>query len=283
MEEEAGWWDLTTPYGYGGAYTWGDESLEGRDFLEQLESWARGARVVTGFLRLSLFEDQRLEIPGPRVERMTNVVRSLDLDDEALWSDYAHKVRKNVKRARKHELVVEFDETGAGLDDFLQIYLGTMKRREAANSFYFERRFFERVIEELPGSFVFVHVRAPDRRVVSTELVLLSARTAYSFLGGTREEAFAMRPNDLLKHETIRWLRESGRDAFVLGGGYGADDGIYRYKKAFAPHGDRVFSTQSLVLDRSGFDRLMTTRERWENDQGRPWSPAEGFFPPYRS
>lgn len=283
VNEDLSFWDLITPYGYGGPYTWGASEIDGSEFLKSVEAWARDERVVTGFLRLSLFQEQLLALPGARVERMTNVVRSLDLDDEALWSDYAHKVRKNVKRARKHELTVEFDESGAGLDDFLEIYLGTMERRDAGASFYFERGFFERLIDEISGGFVFVHVRAPDGLVISTELVLLSAHTGYSFLGGTRSEAFAMRPNDLLKHETIRWLRDAGKRSFVLGGGYGADDGIYRYKKAFAPHGDHTFSTQSLVLNRHAFDTLMSARSDWELAQGRTWSPAEGFFPPYRS
>ena len=92
-----------------------------------------------------------------------------------------------------------------------------------------------------------------------------------------------MRPNDLLKHETIRWLRDAGKRAYVLGGGYGADDGIYRYKKAFAPHGDHAFSTQSLVLDPAALELLLAARSKWERSQGRTWSPAEGFFPPYRS
>lgn len=276
-------WDLITPYGYGGAYAWGEGALDGAALLAALQSWAHEAHVVTGFLRLSLFEEQLLTLPGPQVERMTNVVRSLELDDDALWSDYAHKVRKNVKRARASDLSVEFDESGAGLDDFLEIYLGTMDRRDAGASFYFERAFFERLIQEIPGGFVFVHVRGPGGQVISTELVLLSAHRGYSFLGGTRSEAFPMRPNDLLKHETIRWLRDAGKGAFVLGGGYGADDSIYRYKKAFAPHGDHLFSTQCLVLDPAGLDLLLNARSDWERSQGQTWSPAEGFFPPYRS
>ena len=276
-------WDVITPYGYGGVYRWGPGLVDGPSFLAGLEDWAREHQVVTAFLRLSLFPEQQLVLPGSRDERMTNVVRDLEIDDDALWADYAHKVRKNVKRARAHELTVEFDSTGAGLDDFLEIYLATMDRRSAGSSFYFERSFFERLVEEIPQGFVFAHVRDPQGRVIYTELVLLSASTGYSFLGGTRAETFAMRPNDLLKHETIRWLRDQGKRAFVLGGGYGADDGIYRYKKAFAPSGDRVFITQSLVLNERAFDTLMSARSEWERSQGRAWSPAQGFFPPYRS
>jgi lipid II:glycine glycyltransferase (peptidoglycan interpeptide bridge formation enzyme) len=248
-----------------------------------IEAFSAAAGVVSAFLRLSLFDDQRLDLPGERAERMMNVVRSLDLDDEALWYDYEHKVRKNVKRAQKNGLEVAFDTTGEHLDSFMKIYLATMERREAGEGFFFERTFFERIIEEMPQSFVFAHVRDGTGEIVSTELALLSSRHAYSFLGGTRSEAFAMRPNDLLKHELIRWLRDGGYEAFVLGGGYGEDDGIYRYKKAFAPTGGLLFRTQGLVLSRSAYDALVEERASWELARGNPWAPREGFFPAYRS
>lgn len=276
-------WDFTTPYGYGGAYKWGDGGITGAKFLELVKTWARSEHIVTGFLRLSLFESQLLALPGERKTKMSNVVRTLELDDDSLWSDYAHKVRKNVKRARKHDLQVEFDEVGSGLKEFLEIYTSTMDRRRAESSFLFGQTFFDRIIEELSGCYVFVHVRTPDDRMVSTELVLLSALNGYSFLGGTREDSFAMRPNDLLKHETIRWLRDSGRKTFVLGGGYGKDDGIYQYKKSFAPNGDQTFFTQSLVFDPEVLEILMEKRCSWEAEQGDSWIPDLEFFPPYRS
>jgi CelD/BcsL family acetyltransferase involved in cellulose biosynthesis len=110
-------------------------------------------------------------------------------------------------------------------------------------------------------------------RVVSSELALVSATSAYSFLGGTREDAFALRPNDLLKVELIRWAKAAGRQRFVLGGGFEADDGIFRYKRSFAPHGLVPFEIGTRVLRPDVYDEL--TRRA-----GGPREP--GFFPAYR-
>ena len=76
-----------------------------------------------------------------------------------------------------------------------------------------------------------------DGVVVSTELVLLSRHSAYSFLGGTLANAFAHRPNDLLKFEIIRWAKKRAKRYFVLGGGYQGEDGIFQYKQSFASKG----------------------------------------------
>ena len=56
-------------------------------------------------------------------------------------------------------------------------------------------------------------------RVVSTELVLLSAGSDVFVPGRHAGRGLRPRPNDLLKHEAILWGRRSGKRAFVLGGG----------------------------------------------------------------
>lgn len=268
--------DLASPYGYGGPFTWGTVDAPG--FWHAFEAWAKDARAVTSFTRHSLFDDQTLAPPEPPQSLFTNVVRSLDLDADALWMDYAHKVRKNVNKARKAGLTVEVDAAGARLQDFLQIYQSTMDRREARDDFYFPESFFRTIVEDLRESFVFFHV-LHEGRVVSTELVLVGARHLYSYLGGTLADAFDLRPNDLLKHEVIEWGRAQGKRAFVLGGGYGADDGITRYKLSFAPEGSVPFKVSKRVHDAAAVARLCERRK----SQEPTWEPKDAFFPAYRS
>ncbi len=275
--------DLVTPYGYGGPFAWGPTRASGADaFWDAVEAWATDARVVTSFARLSLFLEQLLPWRGEVADKMPNVVRSLGLEPDVLWMDYAHKVRKNVKRARRAGLQTEIDPDGARLEDFLAIYYATMDRRGAAKGFYFPRSFFEAIVRDLPGQFVFVHVLAGEK-VVSTELVLVSAEHAYSFLGGTLPEAFPDRANDLLKHAVHVWAGEAGRAAFVLGGGYGGPDGIFKYKLSFAPSGEVPFRVGTAVHDADALARLVATRSAHEAANGIDWAPAEGWFPPYRA
>lgn len=272
--------DAVTPYGYGGAFAWnvGPQAVE--NFWDAFDAWAEREHMVTLFARLSLFPEQIAPFRGTIEERFGNVVRDLTSDGESIWRDYAHKVRKNVNKARRAGLVVERDEVGARLDAFLDIYYHTMDRRSAAELYYFPREFFERIVRDLRGQFAFFHVLY-ERRVVSTELVLVSDHRLYSFLGGTRAEAFDLRPNDLLKHEVIEWGRSVGKRAFVLGGS-GRPDGILRYKLGFAPGGERPFFVGFRVLDKPGCARLVQQRRQWERVRGAAWDPSEGFFPPYR-
>jgi hypothetical protein len=275
-------WDAVTPYGYGGPFRWGSPSLPDRHFWEPAESWLRRGGVVCTFARLSLFPDEQLEFRGEVATLMPNVVRSLDVSPDELWRDYAHKVRKNVSTARRAGLAFELDIDGNRLDEFLGIYESTMDRRRAAEGYYFSRRFFEFLSAEMPGCVLFAHV-LDQGQVVSSELVLRSARRLYSFLGGTRADAFEKRPNDLLKHEVADWGRAQGFEAYVLGGGYGGPDGIFRYKLSFAPGGEVPFRVGRAVHDAAAVEALVGRRRAFEAGRGRTWIPSAGYFPAYRA
>ena len=266
------------PYGWGGPWLIGagdrDEMLS--RFYSAFADWAAEAGIVSDYRTFCPMDGIEAHYPGAVEAKLPIVVRSLDLDDEALWRDYDRKVRKNVTRARNANLTVDFDEDGHGLQAFLDIYYQTMVRRGAEERYHFPRSFFEAIVAGLPGRFVFAHVRADDR-IVSTELALVSGRCVYSFMGGTLAESFRLRPNDLLKHELIRWARSHGAQVFVLGGGVTSEDGIFRYKRSFAPSGTRHLQTGRWIIDGDAYERLVALRTlRTTRDSG-------SFFPVYRA
>ncbi len=274
-------WDATTPYGYGGPFAWGRGPRDDAAFWLAYEGWCRKERIASTFARLSLFPEQRPKLPAPSEVRSPNVVRALHGGLEAIWKDYEHKVRTNVKAAERAGIEVEIDRTGARMDAFLSIYEHTMRRRNAADFYFFPRAFFEQIADRLAGHFAFVHALA-GAEVISSELVLCSEERVYPFLGGTRAEAFRMRPNDMLRHRAIAWAIAEGKKAYVLGGGIAPEDGIFRHKRSFAPRGVVPFEVACLVHDAAACRDLVRDRESAAAG-GMPWVPYPGFFPPYRA
>jgi hypothetical protein len=278
----AGGCDLTTAYGYGGPFAWGLGTEETQAFWSQLDRWARDNDVVTSFARLSVFPEDLLPFDGDVEVNSPNIVRHLELSDEELWNDYLPKVRQNVRRALSRGCELEVDTDGARMEEFHQIYTATMTRRNASSYYFFPREFFERILERLKGHCAFFHV-IHQGRAVSSELVLLSRRHAYFFLGGTLAESFELRPNELLQHETFRWCRDAGKRALVLGGGYRGSEGLLKYKRSFAPRGEVPFRVGMKTYAAAPADRLVEARRAWEATRGVEWTPQPGFFPAYRS
>jgi hypothetical protein len=275
-------WDATTPYGYGGPFAWGGSACGGPAFWRAYARWCRDARVISTFSRLSLFPHQLARIEGDVQVRLPNVVVSLEGGIDAAWRAYDRDVRRRLRVARREGVTVEVDRSGARVGEFHEIYVHTMRRRGADPWYLFPRAFFEALVARLPGQFALVHALAGGR-VVSSELALASARHVYAFLGGTRSDAFALYPNELVRHATAEWAAAEGKAAYVLGGGRSADDGIYRHKRLLAPAGEVPFKTAGLVHDELACHALVRRRAAAEASRVASWRPSPGFFPPYRS
>lgn len=263
------YFDFATPYGYGGWLLEGDG--DPAPIFAAYQGWCREHQIVSEFVRFSLFSSSRERYYGEVIPRTNNVVRALDRPMDKMLMDFEHKVRKNLKKAEASGLEIRVDTTGEDLTDFLRIYRATMDRNHAENEYYFSEAFYQQ-LNTMCGHFAYFHVLYQGQ-VISTELVLMGTDVMYSYLGGTDDVYFAYRPNDFLKYHIIRWGVEHGYRQFVLGGGYGADDGIFRYKKSFAPEGIVRFYTGQTVFDSARYDALCALRTDLTDS---------AFFPRYR-
>lgn len=266
------YFDVRTPYGYGGWIIEGTSNDYSALYKEYLD-WCIKNHIICEFVRFSLFSKTRESYYGIVTPRTNNIVRSLDKPIEQMLMDFEHKVRKNLKHAISAGLQIEVDITGAKLNEFLKIYYSTMDRNDAEQEYYFKESFYKQ-INTMINHFVYFHV-VLGGKVISTELVIMGSDTMYSYLGGTDSEYFAYRPNDFLKYHIIKWGIEHGYKQFVLGGGYGSDDGIFRYKKSFAPDGIIQFYTGEAIFDHNQYQKLVELRENLQSDSK--------FFPLYRA
>ena len=249
-------YDIISAYGYGGPYaSSGITSYQWKDFWIKFDEWCHGNMIISEVIKFGLFGNEDCCYPGKTDVVMNNVVRTLELSVEDLYREYEHKVRKNVKRAEKYKLSFELDKREEKIDKFLAIYYTTMDRRNAEKKYYFDKKFFEFIDLEMKDNSCIFFVYY-DGVPISTELVLISEENMYSYLGGTNPNYFEMRPNDYLKAKVIEWGQQNGYKNYILGGGHGSEDGIYRYKKSFAPNGIKEFKIGSRVVDAERYKQI---------------------------
>lgn len=241
--------DIISAYGYGGPYASSNiTAYHWKEFWLLFSDWCSKNEIISEVIKFGLLGNENCFYPGKTETVMNNIVRSLEADSEELYREYAYKVRKNVRRAEKYKLAFEIDKEKKKLDQFLEIYYGTMDRRNADQMYYFDKNFFKIIDSELGDNSCIFFVNY-DEMPVSAELVLMSEENMYSYLGGTNPDYFEMRPNDYLKVKMIEWGHENGYKNYILGGGHGSEDGIYRYKKSFAPNGIKEFKIGSRIID----------------------------------
>lgn len=261
------YYDLISPYGYGGWIIEGeyDSSL----FNEYIE-YCQENNIVCEFERFDLFRTDISKYYGDIKFISHNVVKKVDVSDEEIFDDMERRARKNIRKALKNELSVLIDENLEYMDKFKEIYYSTMDRNNASDSYYFNEDFFNTLTRENCKLF---HVIS-DNEIISTELVIYDKLCSYSYLGGTIDEFFNLRPNELLKYEIMKWSHKQGLRYFVLGGGYGGDDGIFNYKKGLAPHNIYNFYVGSRIFNEEIYNQLCDEKEVGQEST---------FFPRYRS
>ncbi|GAW93296.1 lipid II:glycine glycyltransferase FemX [Calderihabitans maritimus] len=270
------YFDTVTPYGYGGPLASDPEDRQLIvNFRRAFQDYCRKKRIVAEFIRFHpLLGNHAYPYEDLLVERNKEIVCvDLERSAEEIWSNYRRNNRKNIKKALREGLEVTFDFTGETYREFIQLYYLTMDRREARDYYYFDEDFFRLLHQELAGNFLYVYALYRGT-AVSAELVLYSEDYLHSFLGGTLEEYFPLRPNNLLKHRLIEWARQKGLKSYILGGGYQKDDGILRFKKSFARDGVIDFYVGKKLHDPEVAEWLCSLRK------GEPL--RTDFFPAYR-
>lgn len=264
------YYDLFTPYGYGG---WIFEGEETKDAYDEYIKWCLDNNIICEFVRFNLF-DRREDYYGDVIPRVMNVVRNLEDDIENIQKDYERRVRKDLKKTNDLKLIV--DDKGEYLDDFLRIYYSTMDRNNAEDEYYFDRDFYNQ-IDKMNGNFTYFHVLLEDK-IVSTELVIMDNNNMYSYLGGTDRDYYSYHPNHFIKDEIIKWGVNNHYKNFVLGGGYGSDDGIFLFKKGFSPNGLIQFYTGQKIFNEDMYNKLVNIKvNKGLNIEGNK------YFPLYRA
>lgn len=248
-------------------------------FSEALAGWCADAGIVTEFDHLHPW-NARTELLDRRELELDREIVYVDLtqDEDRLWREsFTHACRKNVKRARREGVRVRAAESTADARELHRIYELTMDRQGALESYRLPPEYFASFLELLPDNSRIL-LAEHEGRVVAATLYLHDEADVYSYLGGADHAAQRVRPTNAVVFEIIRWARGQGRQRLVLGGGYGPDDGILRFKASFSPLRAQFHVGKRVRLP----DAYAELCSAWRGHAGIE-GEASDFFPPYRA
>ena len=273
------YFDIISVYGYSGPlfYEDIDENLL-QEFWKKVDEWYSVNNIVSEFIRFNL-NNNCYGYSGHLIKTLSNIKGKI-IEPIKQWENYDRKVRKNVNKAISNNLKVNIyyqNITPEIVNTFYAIYVDTMNRTHAPKQFFYKKQKIESYINKLKNRVV-IAITYKESTAISSELILLSKTKMYSLLGGTMANYFNLRPNDILKHEVINWAFKKGFKYFILGGGHGSNDGIYRYKKSFFPNDISVFYTGRKIINKKIYIEL--SRDLIKIDD--TYNMDEDFFPIYR-
>ncbi|OQD43089.1 hypothetical protein BUL40_08345 [Croceivirga radicis] len=281
------YFDVTSPWGYNGPFfnkEFGKEQQ--RLFWKQLHCWYERNNIISEFLRFNFYGNHKY-YDGDVVHTLFNVQGNIT-DWDAFWSGQKPNTRNQFRKAEKLGLKFELHYKtipAEKIADFYQVYIGTMDRRSAVDSFYHTLEYFKAICANNTEKCAIGLVYDETGEPISTEFFLVSQDTLFSFLGGTDSNHFKKRPNEYLKISAIKWAGENGLTFYMIGGGLSnsKEDNLYLYKKKYFPHHPDIdFYTGRKIINKEVYTLLLQQVGVVNAASFIDKNGTSGFFPAYR-
>lgn len=269
--------DATTVYGHPGpASNEIDITEHAKKFQEGLNSFFESEQIVSVFSRMNPyipFQEEILNGLGTisDIGNMVNIDLTKDLD--AQRSAYRRDTRSRVNKVRRL-CSVKKAETKEEVQIFIDIYLETMKKLEANDSYFFPNSYFFDFLDcDGFETDILLAVLDETGEIIAGTMFVKTNNIIQYHLSGTKNEHFKIAPSRLLLDEMRIQGTEQGFTYFNLGGGYnGKDDALFSFKSSFSDD-LKVFKAWKHIANSEVYNQLTKEANVGETE----------FFPAYRA
>lgn len=261
VPEITGYFDIVTPYGYGGPVT----NCEDYDFLnEAYQSFYKEAikrKIIAEVIKFHPLLNNHLflkDIYNGNIQKVCSTIYvEMDVDEDYRWRKiYTHANRKNINKAKRNNAVVKFGQDDEIWQAFNNLYNATLRVNKVKEFYYFSLEYFENIRKYLVNNYVLVSCII-DGKIVAVMLVFLGGIYAYCHLIGTEREVMSVGVNNLLHHELILWCKQKRYTKLLIGGGRTNSDNdlLLKFKKNFSDK-TSAFYVGEYVLNSEIYNKL---------------------------
>lgn len=208
-------------------------------------------------------EDQVLKSLGYTLIQVFNVYKvALQKTAEDLWKNIAHNKRKNINKAqRKGVEVVE----GISYDDLASFYEMLSISGKRAGFIPHPFSYFHSYLKIFGAhNRARVFLAVFDGQQVAGVFVVINGDTAYALGAGSHEEAWHVRPNDILHWKAMEWACNEGLSQYHMGfvnnpppTHCSSDWGLWRWKREWNGQLEKVFRYNKVYMPR--FKKIVLT------------------------
>ena len=187
-----------------------------------------------------------------------NVVQIADpaLPAKSRGSD-RNRINKNRRAGYAVEVVPGPATTPEQRAGFLAAYHQTMHRTGAAERYFFDAAYFDRILESDHAWLAIAH--APGGEVAAASLTVRSDGFLHYYLSGSADAQLRDSPMKNVVAALVELSAEQGLP-LNLGGGLSRGDALEEFKRGFANR-EQPWHVSEIVCDREAYDRLSAGRE----------------------
>lgn len=269
------YFDLSTPYGYGGFIFEGEYRKSDIDELnKEYTKYCIKNNIVSEFVRLHpILENENYLDSMYQIVKLGKTV-TINLESRTqIWNDFSSKNRNVIRKAKKMGVEIFCTNDRNMLDTFIPMYNATMAKDNAASYYYFNQPFYDSIINDLRNNMLFFYA-VLENQIISIAMIIYANKKLNYHLSASNPEFNRFSPSNLLLSQIALYGVENNFETFHLGGGVGSsEDSLFKFKKAFNKNSETNFSIGKKIFDKEIYDKLVEFSTNKE---------VSNFFPKYR-
>lgn len=273
------WYDLVTPYGYGGPYIERSNEEDKQalllEFQTEFENYCMKNNIVSEFIRFHPILSNAADFETVyeiHADRKT-VGTALDGLENPMRNELTKECRKKIRNVLNAGIGFRVTEDPENLEEFKRVYNATMQRNHAQDYYHFDDEYYENCLNYFKSNMILVEA-IYEGQVIAATMCFVANKIIHVHLSGTDSAFLHLSPAYVLKYAVILWGIEHGCTLVHYGGGRTSSpqDSLYTFKKKF---GKRQFDfcIGKKVWNQSVYDRLC---------RGINTDDHTDFFPAYR-
>ena len=272
------YYDIITPYGYGGPvihYASDKEKLI-ELYMQDFQQYVDQKNIVSEFVRFHPIIGNGVDFKSAynSVYDRKTVGTNLTYED-VIATEFSKHKRKDIRRILKNpDIHYEINESPKTLVDFVDIYYSTMDRDKADEYYYFGQDYFQNMLASFPNHITTCKVFLGDI-AIAMGLYFRYGKFLHAHLSGTFSQYLEFSPAYILKYALALYGHEKGYRVIHYGGGTSRseDNSLYKFKKDFGKNTEFDFYIAKKIWNIDIYQKLCKVAGA---DLG------SDFFPAYR-
>lgn len=275
-EHHKGTFDICTPEYRGPLWLNGGRS--NLRFSEVFSEHCRESGIIAEFAHLNPWSTPKEMLETDCICPNRDIVYvDLTRTEEETWTkSLTSDARRQTKQGLRSGVKVRRADSLKDVWVFYQLYTATMDRHQAEERYYFPFDYFQAFFETMSANAFFVMAEY-EGSLVAGGLYFHDRDDLYWHLSAADRKFGFVRPVNVYLYDTVIKALGHGFKRMVLGGGYGVDDGVFRFKSQFSPL-RAGFCTYQRVHNQEAYDALTAA---WGAQ--KQTDKTSDFFPVYRA
>lgn len=247
---ESTYFDLATPYGYGGFITNGTPTeVELSEFNNKYEEYCFSNGIVSEFVRFHpVLSNSDLKIGTYEIQELGKTV-TIDLSsEEVVWANFDAKNRNMIRKSQKNGVRIFWGRDWFIFENFISLYNQTMQRDNAKDYYFFKEDFYKSILMDLKYNSMIFYAQYEGNIIAAAILLFANGKMHYHLSGSNRDFQY-LAPTNLLLYEAAIWGGRNNFKTLHLGGGLGSnEDQLYKFKRVFNKNSNSKFSLGKKVF-----------------------------------